>query len=349
MAQPSTTEITGSPRASLMPLITGFMAARLVHIAAELGIADRLADGAKTGESLAAETETHAPSLHRLLRALASLGVLDETEPGRFALTPLGAQLRRDAPDSVRSLAMLFGSGPAWRCWGELRHCLRTGETAMRHLYGMGAFEYFAAHPEEATIFNAAMAENTRQVGRALVAAYDFSRLRSIVDVGGGNGTLMAAILAAAPALRGVVFDLPGVGAEAPRQLAAAGVATRCQVVAGDFFRSVPDGADAYILKHIIHDWDDEQSLAILRNCRDAIAASGRLLVVERVLPARVDAMPHHRQATMLDMLMLAVTGGRERTEAEYRALFAAAGFELARILPLAETDGFSLIEGTPA
>jgi orsellinic acid C2-O-methyltransferase len=245
-----TGDALGGQTATLMPLINGFMASRVVHVAAELGVADLLAQGAKTSGTLARETGTHAPSIHRLLRALASLDVVDEVEPGRFALTALGAQLRTDVPDSVRNLALTHGSEWAWRSWGELRHSIRTGEPAMQHVFGMDAFDYLGAHPQEAAIFNEAMAEITRQVARAVVAAYDFARFRTIVDVGGGNGTLIGAILDAEPKLRGIVFDSPSGSAEAPRQLEAAGLADRCEVIAGDFFRSVPSGADAYTQEH---------------------------------------------------------------------------------------------------
>lgn len=347
----STREVTGAPPSTLMPLITGFMPARVVYVAAHLGIADLLAGGAKTAETLACETETHAPSLHRLLRALASLGLLDEIEPGRFVLTAAGAHLRTSVPGSLRNLALMFGGEQSWRSWGDLLHSVRTGESATQHLYGLDSFEFLAAHPEQAVIFNAAMADITRQVVHAVVASYDFSCFRTIVDVGGGNGTLIAAILAGAPVLRGIVFDLLTGNAEAPQQLAAAGVAERCEVVAGDFFRSVPNGADAYILKSVIHDWDDDRSVLILKNCRRAISGNGKLLLVERVMPARMETSPSHQRMAMIDINMLAVPGGRERTEAEYRALFAAAGFTLAQILPLsAPSDRLdvSLIEAVP-
>ena len=347
----STHEQTDVPPSTLMPLITGFMPARVIYVAAHLGIADLLADGPKTSENLARETRSHAPSLYRLLRALASLGLLDEIEPGRFALTVGSAYLRTGVPGSLRNLALMFGGEQSWRSWGDLLHSVRTGEFAAQHIYGLGSFEYLAAHPKEALIFNEAMAEITRQVARAVAAAYDFSRFRSIVDVGGGNGTLIAAILTGAPVLRGIVFDLASGNAEAPQQLAAAGVAERCEVVVGDFFRSVPNGADAYILKSVIHDWDDDRSVLILKNCRRVMSASGKLLLVERVMPVRMEASPSHQRMAMIDMNMLAVPGGRERTEAEYRALFAAAGFTLAQILPLsAPSDRLdvSLIKAVP-
>jgi precorrin-6B methylase 2 len=308
-----------------------------------------LAQGPQSTEVLARETRAHAPTLHRLLRALASLGVIDELEPGRFGLNALGAQLRTGVPDSVRNLALTFGSERVWRVWGELGHSIRTGTPAMRYVFGMHGFEYLAGHPQEAAVFNEAMAEITRQVARAVVAGYDFTPFSAIVDVGGGNGTLIASILNAAPRLRGIVFDSPSGSAEASRQLQASGLMERCEVIAGDFFRSVPRGADAYILKSIIHDWDDERSATILKNCREAISPDGKLLVIERVMPERIDALGGHQRWTMLDMHMLVMLGGRERTADEFQALLAAANFKLKRTLLLPEATGFSLIEAIPA
>jgi hypothetical protein len=349
MAQGATGDALGGPTATLMPLINGFMASRVVHVAAELGIADLLAQGAKSSEVLARETGTSAPSLHRLLRALASLGVIDELSPGHFALNALGAQLRNGVPDSVRNLALTFGSERAWRPWGELRHSILTGAPAFRQVFGMDPFDYLTAHPQQAAVFNEAMAEITRQVAKAVVAGHDFAPFSTIVDVGGGNGTLIAGILNTAPKLRGIVFDSPSGSAEASRQLEARGLAERCEVIAGDFFRSVPRGADAYILKSIIHDWDDERSVTILKNCREAISADGSLLLIERVMPAQIDASAGHQLWTMMDMHMLVMLGGRERTEDEFQALFAAANFKLKRTLLLPGATGFSLIEGIPA
>ncbi len=331
------------------PLISGFMASRVLHVAAELGIADLLAQGAKSTEFLARETRAHAPTLHRLLRALASLGVIDELQPGRFALNALGGRLRTGVPDSVRNLVLLLGSEPVWRSWGELRHSILTGAPAMRYVFGMDGFEYLAAHPQDAAVFNEAMAEFTRQAARAVVAGYDFTPFSTIVDVGGGNGTLIAAILNAAPKLRGIVFDSPSGSAEALCQLETSGIAGRCEVITGDFFRSVPRDADAYILKSIIHNWDDERSVAILKNCRDAISRDGKLLLIESVMPAQINASAGQEPWTMLDMHMLVTFSGRERTEDEFQALFAAANFNLAHILLLPGATGLSLIEAIPA
>lgn len=336
------------PSATLGPMITGFMVSQTIHVAARLGIADLLKDGAKSSDELARATATHAPSLHRMLRALAALGLLDEVEPGRFALTPLGGSLRTGVPGSLRNLALMYGGERMWQVWGNLLHSVRTGETAMRHLFGMGSFEYMARHPDLAAVFNEAMSEFTRQVAAAVLAVYDFSRFRTIVDVGGGNGTLVAMILAATPGLRGVIFDLPSGLAAAKSHLASAGIAERCQVVEGDFFKSVPDGGDAYMLKSIIHDWDDERSLVILENCRQAMPAHGTLLVLERVLPARVEAIVPHRQIVMSDLNMLVAAGGRERTDAQYRTLLASAGFTLTAIVPDRAPTNFSVLEAVP-
>ncbi len=251
-------------------------------------------------------------ALHRLLRTLASLGVLDEVEPGQFALTAIGQQLRSGAPGSLHHFALMFGGERSWKSWGDLLHSVRTGEVATQHVFGMSTFEYLAAHPRQSAIFNEAMADVTRQVADALVKVYDFSRFRSIVDVGGGNGTLIAAILRAAPSLHGAILDLPAGIAEAERNLALAGVAHRCDILAGDFFREAPSGADAYILKSVIHDWDDERSTAILGSCRKAMAPEGKLLLVERVMPAKMEASPNNRRMTMLDTHMLVTLGGRE-------------------------------------
>jgi len=349
MTKETTGDTLGGLTASLMPLINGFMASRVVHVAAELGIADLLTQGAQSTEVLARETGTDAPTLRRLLRALASLGVIDELEPDRFALNVLGEQLRTGVPGSVRNLALTFGSEQSWRSWGELRHSIMTGAPAMRHVFGMEPFEYLAAHPQQAARFNEAMAEITRQVARSVVAGYDFAPFRTIVDVGGGNGTLIVPILKAAPKLRGIIFDSPSGSAEASRQLEAHSLSERCEVIAGDFFSSVPRNADAYILKSIIHDWDDERSVTILRNCREAISAEGKLLLIERVMPARIDASGDHQPWTMLDMHMLVMLGGRERTKDEFQAVLAASKFNLKRTLSLPGVTGFSLIEAIPA
>jgi orsellinic acid C2-O-methyltransferase len=285
---------------TLQSLIMGYMPARVVHIAVHLRISDLLAAGPKTVEALAQATNTSTAPLLRLLRALASMDLLEDLGCDRFALTALGSQLCSNVPGSLRNFALMFGGERAWRSWGELLHCVKTGESGTRRIYGMGSFEYLAANPDQAVIFNEAMAENTRRVSQGLIAAYDFSRYRKIIDVGGGNGALLGAIIAANPNIRGVVFDLPRGSAEAPQKLADAGVAASCEVIAGDFFRSVPEGADAYILKFIIHDWDDEQSLAILKNCHKAMHQASKILLLERVMPEKMEATSANQRIAML-------------------------------------------------
>ena len=331
----SAPESSSTSPATLWPLITGYMPARVVHVAAELGIADLLATEAKTADALAQEIDAAPVPLRRLLRALASIGLVEERESGRFALTVAGSQLRSNVPGSMRNIALMFGGERAWRSWGELLHSVRTGESGTRRVYGVGTFEYLAANPGQAAIFNAAMAENTGRITELLVSTYDFSQFRNIVDVGGGDGTLMASILAANAGVRGTVFDLPSGIAQAPRQLSDAGVSERCEIIAGNFFHSVPEAADAYVLKYVIHDWDDEQSVAILSNCRKAMRGASKVLLIERIMPERIEATPIHQRIAMADMNMLAMPGGQERTEQEYRNLFAAAGLSLERTTPL--------------
>jgi hypothetical protein len=340
-------EAAADATAQLAALINGYMPARVVHVAAELGLADLLADGAKDADILARETGTAPVPLRRLLRALASLGLVEELDQGRFALTRTGSHLRADVPGSMRNFALMFGGERAWRSWGELRHCVQTGESGTRRVYGVGSFEYLAARPEQAVIFNGAMADNTRRITSLLVSTYDFARFADIVDVGGGNGALMAAILAANAGVRGTVFDLPAGLAEAAQTLRAAGVSDRCRVIEGDFFQAVPDGAHAYILKYVIHDWDDRQSVSILRNCRRAMRQTSRALIVERILPERVHATARDQRIAMGDMNMLVMPGGQERTEKEYRTLLDEAGLALDRIVPVAGSD-ISVIEAMP-
>jgi hypothetical protein len=334
-----------APAPNLLDMVFGYATAQIIHVAARLGIADQLADGAKTSAQLAAATATHASSMYRLLRALACLGVVTEIERDRFELAPAGAQLRIDAPDSVRALVMLFCGDEVWRSWGELEYSVRTGRPAWERVTGMSSFEFFAQHPDQSATFNAAMADHTRSVAPAIIGSYDFSQFATLVDVGGGDGTLIAAVLSAVGGMQGVLYDLPAGVEAAAKTLAAAGVTDRCRVVTGDFFASVPDGADAYLLKSVIHDWDDERAAAILRSCRRAMPAGGKVLVVEPVLPPNVES-PESTGTVMSDINMLVNTGGRERTEDEFRDLYASADFELRGIF--GEGD-YRVLEGTPA
>ncbi|MFI0453858.1 methyltransferase [Actinomadura sp. 6N118] len=333
-------------RSPLLDFAFGYMPAQMLYAAAELRLADALTGGARTSGELAGETGTDPHALHRLLRALTCLGVLTQDGPDRFALTEEGRRLRTDAPDSIHGLLELFCGPDVWRSWGDLMETLRTGEPAWSRVTGMTSFEYLAEHHEQSVTFNKAMSEHTREVAPAFIEGYDFTRFGTIADLGGGDGTLLAAILRAVPAARGVLFDLPAGLKEADATLRAAGVADRCELVPGDFFESVPRGADAYLLKSVIHDWDDEQSVAILRTCRAAASADAKVLLLETVIPEMVT--PEHRGIAMGDMNMLVCTGGRERTEEEFRQLLEAAGFALAGVTGPLPPSNYCVIEGTP-
>jgi hypothetical protein len=320
------------PQLVLYQMATGHYLSRALHLAATLGLADRLKDGPRPVGELAQGTATHAPSLHRVLRLLASAGVLTERDDGRFGLTPIGECLRTDTPDSAHAMVKLFAGPRIQDNWRDLEYCVRTGEPAFRQ---RGLTDPFTDRgPEEAADFDAAMANFTRLIAMAVAAAYDFTRFGTVVDVGGGNGALLIGLLRATPSLRGIVFDLPAAAERATKQIAASGLAERCRAVGGDFFKAVPEGGDAYLLKHVIHDWNDEQSVAILRSCRRAMPTTGTLLIVEGVYPPRIDQSLESRGAAANDVNMLVNTGGRQRSEAEFRSLYAAAGFILTRIVP---------------
>ena len=323
-------------------LAQGFEATQLVYVAARLGIADELKDGPRAVDDLAAAVGAHPGSLRRVLNALASLGIFAFTGNGMVELTPTAQALRSDVTGSVRPWALMAGSEWMWRPWGELLHSVRTGETAFDYVYGRGLFEHLADDPDASKVFDDAMTSGSAAFASELTTAYDFSGISTLVDVAGGRGLALASILKANPHLRGVLVDLPHVIAEAGDVIKAHGVSDRCELRAGDFFESVPSGGDAYFLKWIIHDWDDERAATILRNCRRAIREDGRLLVAERLLEPRDEPSRVKRG----DVMMMVMPGGRERTEAEYAALYEAAGFELTRVIKT-ESD-FAIIEGVP-
>jgi hypothetical protein len=332
---------------TIFQLATSYRLSQAIYVLTKLGIPDLLAAGSKTCEQLAQATGAHPPSLHRLLRALTAWEVLTEPVAGTFALAPLGACLASDAPNSARSIVLMFGSENFWTTWGDLLHCVKTGETAFAHLFGVpGTFDYLADHPDDAALFNAAMTNVSMLTFAGVTRSYDFSSARMLVDVGGGRGALIAAILRANPALNGTLFDLPAVVAKARPELERAGVADRCTVVGGDVFSSVASGGDIYLLARVIHDWDDAKSIAIFRTCRAAMTPSSKLLLVERVIPESVTADPLVRAHLLGDLNMLVRTGGRERTEGEYRALLAAADLRLVRTIPTGTEH--SLIEAVP-
>lgn len=319
-----------SPSDQMLKMVEGFWAARSVYVAAKLGIADLLEDGPKTPAQLAEATGTHAPSLYRVLRALASVGVFAEDEQGRFASTPVAATLRSGIPGSLRAFAISELGEDHYTAWGDVLHSVGGGGIAFDHTFGMPVWEYYARHPENARVFNESMSGLTQMIEAAVLEGYDFSRFSRVVDVGGGHGSFLAAILKANPKLQGVLFDDPKVVEGARGRLEAEGVAGRCALDGGDFFRAVPEGGDLYTLKWIIHDWDEERSAAILKNCHRAMAKGGTLLLVESVIPRGNGPF----LGKFVDLVMLVMTGGRERTEEEFRTLLAGSGFRLTRVLP---------------
>jgi hypothetical protein len=337
----------GALTAPVLTLISGFRVAHVLYAAASLGLADLLRDAPRTSDELAEATDTHAPSLARVLRALLALGALTRDPEGRFGLTSLGATLRSDGPGSLRAWILFALSEENLRTWGDLLHSVRTGETAFDHVYQMGVWQYRQQNPDHGRLFDAAMAALMDGVGAAFAAAYPFAGVGRVVDVGGGDGTLLIALLRAHPGLEGVLFDLPEVAAGARQHIAEAGLAQRCAVVAGDVFEAVPGGGDCYLLARVIHDWDDERAVSILRNCCRAMPERGRLLLLERIFPTEVEPSPALLAAALTDMNMMLVTGGRERTEAEYRALLSAAGVDAVRIIPTG--SGLSVLEGKRA
>jgi hypothetical protein len=336
-------ESAAPPQFVMLQMITGFWVSRAIYVAAKLGLADLVKDSPKTAAELARLTGTHSPSLYRALRALASVGVFTDDGQGRFAQTPLSETLRSDTPGSMRALAIVELGQEHFPAWGNLMHSIKTGEIAFDNLFKQNAWEYYAQNPEDASNFNQSMKGLTEMVNAAVLEAYDFSGVGKLVDVAGGTGRLISAILAAHPRTRGVLFDLPHVIAEAGPLLDAAGVRDRCETSTGDFFRSVPEGGDAYVMKWIIHDWDDGKSTAILKNINRAMDENGKLLLIEMVVPE--GNQPD--LSKFLDLDMMVMTGGRERTEAEFNSLLAASGFKLTRVIRT--TSPFCVIEAVRA
>ena len=333
-------DIQLDPQWALYGLITGHYVSRAIYVAAKLGIADLLKDGPRPVADLAAATHTHAPSLHRLMLLLAGAGVFAEAAGEGFQTTAMGECLRSDVPQSRRAHALLLAGPLQQRAWARLLEIVQTGQGAS----SQALFPFLAKYPEEAAIFNEAMGNKCAAVTKAFAAAYDCSQFSTIVELGGGYGLLLRTILAANPAARGILFDLPHVAEEAKEHVLAAGLADRCQVMGGDFFEALPSGGDAYILQSVIHDWDDAQSIAILSKVAQAMAPQGKLLLVEMVLPDDLSESSWSQVVTGSDLNMLVNTGGRERSETEYRRLFDAAGFELSRIIPTATP--WSVVEG---
>lgn len=318
------------PNAILMPMLCGGLMQQCIRVVAKLAIPDLLADRRLSSSELAARTGTHEPSLYRVLRTLASLGVFAETADRTFELTPMAELLRTDVPNSMRDFAIMQGEEWGWRSALELLHTVKTGEPALVKVHGMTLFEFLARHPEDEELFNRAMTSYSLAAIPAIVEAYDFSTVGTLVDVGGGYGSLLAGVLTANPQVRGVLFDAPSVIDGADELLTRAGVAERVEKLAGDFFHSVPPGAGAYIMKNIIHDWDDDQAVKILTNTCAAMSANGKVLVVDLLISEGNQPGPEK----LVDVQMLVSTRGKERTAAEFGELLAAAGLRLTQVIP---------------
>ena len=332
-----------SPDRVIMQMLSGAWVTQSIATAARLGIADALASGPKTAEEIASKAGTHAGATRRLLRLLTGIGVFAAAEGGRYALTPLSERLREETPGSLKHMFIAETDGVHWLSWEKVVDAVRTGLPRPQAVFGMPAFDYYGKHQDEGEQFGRAMANVSGLAARAVLESYDFGGLKTVMDIGGGNGSMVLTILGKHPPLRGIVADLPYIGAQAKESIRAAGMAERCRFEPTDFFQSVPGGADGHLLKFVLHDWNDDECAQILKNCRAAIAPGGRLIVIEVIVP---DA-PGPDFSHMMDMNMLVMTGGMERTAKEYEALLSRGGFRLARIVP--SQSPFSVIEATPA
>lgn len=326
----------------MFQIISGFWISRAVFVIAKLGIPDILQSGSKTAEELAAATGMHAPSLFRILRALASVGVLTADENKKFGLTPLSETLITDAPGSLKWFAISELGQEHYPAWGNLMHSVKTGEIAFDNFFGRDIWAYFEENPEDAAVFNNSMTGMTAALNESLLNVYDFSKFNTIVDVGGGHGGLITEILKSNPNTKGILFDADEVVSGAREKLVAAGISDRCETVAGDFFQAVPSGGDVYMMKWIIHDWDNERAIRILKNCRTQMGPDARLIVVDCVVPETNE--PDFSK--FIDLNMLVMTGGKERTAREFEALLAEAGFKLLQVIPT--NQPISIIEAQP-
>lgn len=343
----SDTQASGAPpQAILLDYLCGMMRTQAIHHAARLRIAELVEDGPKSVLALAEATRTHAPSLARLLRALASIGIFTEVEPEYFAQTPLSALLRPGEPGSMYHVSLLHGDQWQWHVWEGFAYTLQTGEQTFSRLFGVEMFEYFTQHsPESAQVFNNAMTGFSEQVNMPIATAnYDFSSIDTLVDIGGGMGTQLMALLKVHPSIRkGILFDRPPAIAQARAAITASGLGERCELVGGNFFEGIPEGADAYFMKQIIKDWNDAQCIQLLSNCRKAMKRGGKVLVAEIVLlPGRETSIQK-----FIDLQLMILSPGQERTEVQYRQLFEAAGFTLTRVVPT--VSPYSILEGIPA
>jgi hypothetical protein len=329
-----------SSHQQLDTMITGYWISQAIYAAAKFGIADELKDGPRSVEELAEATSTNVDALYRLLRALASKGIFAEGDSRLFSLTPLAEPLRSDVPGSKRALALMSGD-EQFRAWAEIDYSIQTGKIAFERVFSKPIFDYLGENPDKAKIFDAAMVGIHGRESDVILDAYDFSDIGVLADIGGGNGSQITGILQKHSSMKGILFDLPHVIERAKDPIDAAGLANRCELVSGSFFESIPQGANAYMMRHIIHDWDDGKSLTILRNCHQAMSSSSKLLVVESVIPPGNEPFG----GKFLDLVMMLIPGGKERTEDEYRRLFGEAGFELTRVDPT--PTEISIVEGT--
>lgn len=332
---------TQDPVIDLMRLVSGFQASQAISVIAELGIADVLKNDALHIDAIAQATECHPRSLYRLLHMLASVGVLEELAGEHFKLTPLGECLRFDSPSKRSAWARYAGRPYVWESWGAMMHSVKTGESSFGHLHGANLWEWRSRRSDETEIFDAAMSELSGAAGTAIASGYDFSAFNVIVDVGGGQGAL-AAVLAQHENTKGILFDLPHVVVKAQDVLRAAGVTDRCEIVGGDVFKAVPEGGDAYLIKSVLMDEDDDQAIAILKACRSAMRQSGKVVVVEHLLTP-----PNGPDVSFSDMTMMIMTGGRERTREEFSELFSTGGFHLEQVV--STKSPFTLLVGAPA
>ena len=330
------------PQAVLMQMGMGAMVTQAIYVATKLGVPDILADGGKHIDEIAKAAGAHSPSLYRILRSLAALGVFTELGPRTFANTPVSEVLRSGIPGSMHDSMIFMGEPWHYNVWANMLHSAKTGGTAWKETYGEDVFDWFGKNPEASEIFNGCMSELSAGVAPAIVEAYDFSGIDTLVDVAGGHGYLLSQILKANPGVKGILFDMQHVIDGAGEMLRSQGVEERVETVAGDFFVEVP-AADAYILKHIIHDWDDDRAIKILQTIRRAMKENGKVLLSEMVIPQGNEPHP----GKMLDLEMLTAAGGVERTEAEYADLFERAGLRLVRIVPTRSPH--SIIEGVKA
>jgi hypothetical protein len=331
------------PTEQMLQMMSGLWVSRGIWVAAKLGISDHLADGAKTVEEIATATNTHADSLYRILRMLGMVGVYREEDGRKFSLTPLSETLRSDVAGTLRGAAIAEMGEVHYEAWGNIMHSVKTGEIAFDNKFGKDIWAYFQTDPEKAENFNRYMAASSELLNQAISTKYDFSNYDKLIDVGGGIGGMISAILEKNPNLKGAIYDQPSVIEQAKGFLESKGLSDRCETIAGSFFKSVPEGGDIYSMRWILHDWEDSKSLTILENIKKVLPANGKLLLAEAVVPEVGD--PHFSK--FFDLIMLVMTGGRERTEKEWRTLLEKAGYTIERIIP---TESFlSIIEAVPA